>query len=95
MVLGLFAISQAFVLLIDKDNSPKAEALQGGIFQGFKELLGHKRVVSISASFGVVMGMIPGVGEFTAQFMSYTSARRLSKTPEQFGKGSPRGAYRI
>jgi putative tricarboxylic transport membrane protein len=51
----------------------------------------HKRVVSISSAFGVVMGMIPGVGEFTAQFMSYTSARRLSKTPEQFGNGSPEG----
>lgn len=91
VVLGLFAISQAFVLLIDKDTSPKAEALSGGIFQGFKELLGHKRVVSISASFGVIMGMIPGVGEFTAQFMSYTSASRLSKTPDQFGNGSPEG----
>ena len=37
------------------------------------------------------MGMIPGVGEFTAQFLSYTTARRRSKTPDQFGKGSPEG----
>ena len=91
VVLGLFAISQAFVLLIDRDTSPKAVSLSGGMFQGFKELLGHKRIVAISSSFGVVMGMIPGVGEFTAQFMSYTTARRLSKTPSQFGNGSPEG----
>jgi putative tricarboxylic transport membrane protein len=91
VVLGLFAISQAFVLLIGKDNSPKAEAVSGGMFQGFKELMHHKRVVTISSSFGVVMGMIPGVGEFTAQFMSYTTARRLSKTPDDFGNGSPEG----
>jgi putative tricarboxylic transport membrane protein len=91
VVLGLFAISQAFVLLIGKDNSPKAEAVSGGMFQGFKELMQHKRVVSISSSFGVIMGMIPGVGEFTAQFMSYTTARRLSKTPGDFGNGSPEG----
>jgi len=37
------------------------------------------------------MGMVPGVGEFTAQFMSYSSARRRSKEPEKFGKGSPEG----
>jgi putative tricarboxylic transport membrane protein len=37
------------------------------------------------------MGMIPGVGEFTAQFLAYTTARRGSKTPEQFGKGAPEG----
>jgi len=61
------------------------------MFQGFRELLRHPRVAGVSASFGVLMGMIPGVGEFTAQFMSYTSARRLSKTPQAFGRGSSEG----
>ena len=35
----------------------------------------------ISASFGTVMGIIPGVGEFVAQFFSYSTAKNLSKTP--------------
>ncbi|MEX0285411.1 MAG: tripartite tricarboxylate transporter permease, partial [Paracoccaceae bacterium] len=91
VVLGLFAISQAFLLLVQKDSAPKAEALSGGLFQGFKELLGHKRVATISGTYGVLMGMIPGVGEFTAQFMSYTTAQRTSKDPDLFGRGSPEG----
>jgi putative tricarboxylic transport membrane protein len=37
------------------------------------------------------MGMIPGVGEFTAQFLSYTYAQRTSKRSEEFGKGAPEG----
>jgi putative tricarboxylic transport membrane protein len=37
------------------------------------------------------MGMIPGVGEFTAQFMSYTYAQKSSKRPEDFGHGSSEG----
>jgi putative tricarboxylic transport membrane protein len=37
------------------------------------------------------MGMIPGVGEFTAQFMSYTYAQRSSKRPQDFGHGSSEG----
>ncbi len=90
-VLGLFAISQAFFLLVERDQSPKAEAVSGGLFQGFKELMKHPRVAAISSSFGVAMGMIPGVGEFTAQFLAYTAARRTSKTPEEFGKGAPEG----
>jgi len=65
--------------------------LQGGLFQGFRELARHPRVAAVSASFGVVMGMIPGVGEFTAQFLSYTYAQKSSKTPELFGDGSPEG----
>lgn len=91
VVLGLFALSQALVLLVDRDESPKAARIRGGLFQGLKEVFRHKRVASVSASFGVLMGMIPGVGEFTAQFLSYTYAQKTSKTPELFGKGNPEG----
>ncbi len=91
VVLGLFALSQAFLLLTEKDNSPKAQPLTGSLFSGMKELLRHKRVASAASGFGVIMGMIPGVGEFTAQFMSYTYAQKTSKKPELFGKGSPEG----
>jgi putative tricarboxylic transport membrane protein len=48
-------------------------------------------VATVSASFGVLMGMIPGVGEFTAQFLSYTYAQKTSKRPEDFGHGSSEG----
>ncbi|MEL7117558.1 MAG: tripartite tricarboxylate transporter permease [Pseudomonadota bacterium] len=91
VVLGLFAISQAFVLLVGADKRDHAEPVTGGLFAGFRELWVWKRVASASAGFGVVMGMIPGVGEFTAQFMSYTYAQRTSKTPEAFGNGAPEG----
>ncbi len=91
VVLGLFALSQAFLLLLDKDNSPRPKIARGNLFSGMREVLSHKRVASVSSAFGVVMGIIPGVGEFTAQFMSYTYAQKTSKKPELFGKGSPEG----
>jgi len=91
VVLGLFAISQAILLLVEKDKQSKAVKVTGGLFQGLKELGKHKRIATVSASFGVLMGMIPGVGEFTSQFLSYTYAQRSSKTPEKFGKGSTEG----
>lgn len=91
VVLGLFALSQAFLLLIEKDHTPEKASVEGSMLSGFKELLGVKRIASFSASMGVLMGMIPGVGEFTAQFLSYTYAQKTSKTPEAFGKGSQEG----
>ena len=91
VVLGLFALSQAFHLLVAKDQSPKTQPLQGSIFSGLRELWLYKRVAAASSGFGVMMGMIPGVGEFTAQFMSYTYAQKTSKTPDEFGKGAPEG----
>jgi putative tricarboxylic transport membrane protein len=91
VVLGLFALSQAFLLLVEPNKQGKAEALSGSLLSGFKELALYKRVASIAAGFGVLMGMIPGVGEFTAQFMSYTYAQNTSKNPAVFGDGAPDG----
>ena len=91
VVLGLFALSQAFILLVGKDEKPEPQPISGSMFNNFKELWIYKRVAAAAGGFGVVMGMVPGVGEFTAQFMSYTYAQKTSKTPEQFGKGSPEG----
>ncbi|MEO9652721.1 MAG: tripartite tricarboxylate transporter permease [Roseobacter sp.] len=91
VVLGLFALSQAFFLLTSPDDSPDAKPITGKMGAGIKELMKHKRVATVASSFGVVLGVIPGTGEFTAQFMSYTYAQKTSKEPEKFGKGSPEG----
>ena len=91
VVLGLFALSQAFFLLTTPDSSPEAKPVTGRMSAGFRELLKHKRVATVASGFGVILGMIPGTGEFTAQFMSYTYAQKTSKTPDDFGKGSPEG----
>lgn len=91
VVLGLFALSQAFFLLVDADSSPHAQPLKGRPTEGLREVMQHKRVATAAGGFGVLMGMIPGTGEFTAQFMSYTYAQKTSKNPDLFGKGSPEG----
>ena len=91
VVLGLFALSQAFFLLTAPDSSPDAKPVSGKMSAGIKELLKHKRVATVASSLGVILGMIPGTGEFTAQFMSYTYAQKTSKSPDEFGNGSPEG----
>ncbi|MGR3635718.1 MAG: tripartite tricarboxylate transporter permease [Shimia sp.] len=91
VVLGLFALSQAFFLLTAPDSSPDAKPVTGRMGIGIKELLKHNRVATVASGFGVILGMIPGTGEFTAQFMSYTYAQKTSKDPDSFGKGSPEG----
>ena len=91
VVLGLFALSQAFFLLTAPDDSPEAKPVTGKMSAGFRELMKHKRVATVASGFGVILGMIPGTGEFTAQFMSYTYAQKTSKKPDDFGKGSPEG----
>jgi putative tricarboxylic transport membrane protein len=91
VVLGLFAISQAYALLIARDEKNPAPKLDGGLFRGLREVFRFPQIVLPAASFGTIMGIIPGVGEFTAQFLSYTWAQKISKGPGRFGKGAPEG----
>lgn len=91
VVLGLFALSQAYALLLSKDEAAPMPELKGGLFKGLREVLKFPQVFVPSAAFGTLMGIIPGVGEFTAQFMSYTWAQKISRHPQRFGQGAPEG----
>lgn len=91
VVLGLFALSQAFLLMAGRDKQTPTPDLEGGVLKGMMETFKFPKTLAPSAAFGVIMGIIPGVGEFLAQFFSYTFAQKISKKPELFGKGSPEG----
>jgi hypothetical protein len=49
------------------------------------------RPQAIGAAIGTFEGVTPGAGGTIAAFLSYNEARRWSKHPEEFGKGSVEG----
>ena len=91
VIVGIFALSQALNLMVGKDDDPPEARLTGGLLSGFKELFERRLITVLSACYGTLMGIIPGVGEFVAQFFSYSTARAISKEPARFGHGSPEG----
>ena len=44
-----------------------------------------------SSALGTMIGAMPGLGATVAAFLAYGEAKRTSKTPEEFGKGSLEG----
>ncbi|KLK94710.1 hypothetical protein AA309_01695 [Microvirga vignae] len=50
-----------------------------------------RKAQGIGCVLGAVEGAIPGGGGSVAAFLSYNEARRWSKEPEKFGKGSEEG----
>ncbi len=93
VILGVFAISEVLIKLrnVSKDDIKS-------IVTDFKkstlsvwQILKHWRVIGISSVIGVVLGAIPGTGGALAAMFSYDTARRTSKTPEEFGKGCIEG----
>lgn len=43
------------------------------------------------SGIGAIIGILPGTGTTIASFMSYALEKRVSKTPERFGKGAIEG----
>ncbi|ASM75158.1 MULTISPECIES: tripartite tricarboxylate transporter permease [Roseobacteraceae] len=56
-----------------------------------REFFSHWRTLIRGALTGSLVGMLPGLGVTLASFLSYSAAKRASKTPEAFGKGTPEG----
>lgn len=91
LVIGLFAVSEALVQLGGKGGRAKDVQLTGGFFDGFLEVFRYPRTLFGSATVGIIIGIMPGVGEFLAQQVNYVWARKLSPNGHMFGKGAPEG----
>lgn len=56
-----------------------------------KEFFAQKRTLLRSSMIGCGIGALPGLGSTLAAFVGYDMAKRASKHPEEFGKGTLEG----
>lgn len=92
IALGLFALAEVCTLIIKRkdlsfDNKQKLGSLKI-TKEEFKEMKGP---MARQSFLGFVLGVLPGAGATIASFIGYITEKRLSKKPEEFGKGSVRG----
>jgi putative tricarboxylic transport membrane protein len=62
-----------------------------GRLKGVKGVFTHRWLFLKSALIGTVIGMIPGVGGTTANYVAYFQAEKSASDPEAFGTGDVRG----
>ena len=93
-IVGFFAMSEVFNMAA-RDNIIKSgfkfqcsiKAIIRGMFMAMK----YPKTIFRSAFLGFIIGIIPAAGASVAAFVGYGEAKRLSKTPELFGTGTPEG----
>ena len=91
-IIGLYCIPVLLDLVATRDPHLKP-AETGGLrlAEGFGVIWRRKFNVVRSSVIGTVIGILPGAGGSIAGLVSYSEARRASRTPENFGKGEPDG----
>lgn len=92
LVVGLFAISEVLFMVAGNMRARYAfEAHDMKISLKLAEMKQTAKAMMTGSIIGTGLGILPGVGSTVAGWLSYSSAKSLSKTPEQFGKGSGEG----
>jgi len=92
-VVGLFAIAEVFTTMEDMTKGVRSEIirLKGRLWLTKDEWNRSVMPIMRGSIIGFVIGVLPGAGGTIAAIMSYVWEKRLSKHPEEFGKGAIEG----
>lgn len=93
VVVGLFAMAEVFRGLEDiyRGTGAKAMKITGKLWLTREEWRRSIGPIWRGGIIGFVIGVLPGAGGTIASIMSYTTEKRLSKHPEEFGHGAIEG----
>lgn len=96
-LIGLFAISEALVMLeekmiVSKEGRERAMRTQwADTLEGLRMSLEKWWHIVWTAFVGLFIGIVPGAGASIASFVAYQQSRMWSKHPELYGTGIPEG----
>src|SRR5687767_5581440 len=90
-MVGLFAVTELMVQVIEPDWAKPGAGAARLVLPGWATWKRMFRPHGIGCVIGTFEGITPGAGGTVAAFLSYNEAKRWSKTPEEFGKGSVEG----
>src|SRR5688572_4135748 len=91
IVMGLFGVAE---ILSNLERELKREVIQariGGLWPSLADWAASKWAIIRGTVLGFFLGILPGGGAVIASFASYAMEKKLSRTPERFGKGAIEG----
>jgi len=90
-LVGLFAVTQALVLAESASSISRLSKLSGSFWEGVIIYFKHPMAIIRASLIGLVIGVLPAVGQSSAGLLAWAEAKRESKHPETFGQGDPEG----
>jgi TctA family transporter len=91
VAVGVFGIAEILRNLENERDREVGVAQVGSLMPTREDLKKIAMPVMRGTLLGSLLGVLPGGGHILASFAAYTLEKRLSKTPERFGKGAIEG----
>ncbi len=89
-MVGAFGLAE-ILSTMKRTAMPKIAAVNDRVIPTLREIFQYWKTIIRSGIIGTFVGIIPGVGEDVGAWSSYAAAKKRSKHPEEFGKGSQEG----
>ncbi len=92
-IIGIFGAGEVFSFLARqiKGKAEKRIALKGKVMPTAADMKQTAAPIARGSLIGFLAGVLPGSGSTLGSFIAYTVEKRVSKHPEQFGKGAIEG----
>jgi putative tricarboxylic transport membrane protein len=91
VAMGLFGIAEVLVNLESTASSSLVKAKITHLFPSKSDWIEAKWAILRGTVIGFFLGILPGGGPVLASFIAYGVEKRVSKQPDQFGKGAIEG----
>jgi putative tricarboxylic transport membrane protein len=92
LVMGLFGIAEVLINLEEKlDRREIFQTKVKGLLPNRKDWKESTWPIVRGSILGFFLGILPGGGAIISSFVSYAVEKKLSKNPEEFGKGAIAG----
>src|SRR5690606_30696361 len=93
IAVGIFGLSEIFFDLSEKSVETRAPAQYSlrSLLPRISHMNRCKGAVTLGSIMGFLVGVLPGVGATAATMLAYAAAKKLSRTPDEFGKGAMEG----
>ena len=91
LAVGLFAVGEVFKTILQEDTQDIEIAKITSLYPSKEEMKESVGPIARGSILGFFIGILPGAGAILASFFSYIMEKKLSKTPEKFGKGAIAG----
>jgi putative tricarboxylic transport membrane protein len=91
IAMGLFGVGEVLYSLEESDEKQLITGEISQIWPGKKDLAAAAGPIARGSVMGFLVGLLPGGGAVIASLLSYAMEKRISRHPEEFGKGAIEG----
>ncbi|WP_151719002.1 tripartite tricarboxylate transporter permease [Gemmobacter serpentinus] len=89
LAMGIFGFAEIFKNLADPEKRDLVKGSIGRLWPTLRELRENIGAILRGTGIGAILGVLPGNGAILGPFASYAAEKRISKRPQDFGKGVP------